>query len=400
MELWRAPPHTSLYGDGSAQTNPLSTHATSIKTPLERWGAVRAMFLSHKTQETLSGGHLGEGASRFVAVSQLLSRIARDPDQRGFKRSLMSFSDALRQEVSSVGDGIYKLFSKTFAPYWTIIVIVVESTMFAFMAGEHSRLCWYDYANDGEVLLPRAARPIGPDNLLLYLEPGTETTLLETTYLHNWGAFHLPTSTRSGGYRWLTTAFLHISLAHCTGNLIVYAALSAPFELRVGTRDSIAVWFLTAIGGTLAQAGYGNPCTVLVGASGTVFGSFGFFFADTIAFWHRTKRPYTRAFLVVFVAMVFGSQLRDPALSHLAHAGGFWVGFAVGLALRRQQEGARVSDPLFWAIAFLLALWVVVSIAMSVLKYDEGLDVCIRYGEDGAWFEPVHQPVCPVTLSA
>jgi membrane associated rhomboid family serine protease len=156
------------------------------------------------------------------------------------------------KELDHLADSLLLLCSKTFAPYWTITVLLVESTIFAFMAAEHSRLC-----------LPPVVLtvPLGPRNLLQFFQPNTARPVLHSAYLYKWGAFYLPDSFGSGSFRWFNTALLHSSLPHCAGNLVVYALISAPFELRVGTVDTAVVWVLTALGGTLAHAAFGKPCS-------------------------------------------------------------------------------------------------------------------------------------------
>jgi uncharacterized membrane protein len=158
--------------------------------------------------------------------------------------------------------------------------------------------------------------------------------------------------------------------------------------------DSAVVWFASAFGGTLTQAAYGDPCTVLVGASGTVFGSFGFFFADTIAFWHRTKRPYARILFVMFIVATYASQLQDKSLSHLAHFGGFWVGFVVGLVLRRRRPGAQVLTYIHTGVCALFFVWTVVSVVLTIRNHQLGQNTCVHYGQDDAWFEDVTLPTC------
>jgi membrane associated rhomboid family serine protease len=312
----------------------------------------------------------------------VLVALRESPAHRGHIRALKTFRKELRDEAVSLLDLVARTLAGPVAPFFTIFVVVIMCTLFSFLAAESSRLC---LGGDG------GERPVGPANLFAYLHPGGPVTLIDARYLYLWGAFFLPSATTSHGlFRWCSSSFLHMSLRHCLSNMTMYAAISAPFEMRVGTLRLAVVWAASALGGTITQAAMGNACAVLVGASGTVFGVVGALAADTALYWRRSKRPDLR---VVFLVLLVGAlliQTPDSAevVSSLAHAGGGVVGAAAAVLMFAGRPHARAPLLLKGASA---AVLVAVPVLFGVAFARGRAAQC-----DALWGLP-EAPACPAS---
>lgn len=316
------------------------------------WALVRTRLL--RTSEP----RLDSPGTRLASTVEVVVAIRHSPEHRAHVRGLQPFRRRLREELTSLADLAQQLAARpAVAPLWTMTILTVMVSVFSFLAAESSHLCF-----------GAPPRPVGPHNFFDYLKPGGGVTLIDARYLYIWGAFFLPSAVRAhGAGRWFSNAFLHLSLRHCLSNMATYAVVSAPLEMRVGTVRLAAVWLASALGGTVAQAAMGEPCAVLVGASGTVFGLVGALAADTAIRWRTTKRPLLRCVMVVGLLGLMLIQTPDSAevVSTLAHTGGGVFGAAaatltfVGLPRTRASPLLRgaawlilITLPVLFAVAF------------------------------------------------
>ena len=108
------------------------------------------------------------------------------------------------------------------------------------------------------------------------------------------------------------------------------------------------------IGANLVSAAFEPNCTLLVGASGAVFGFMGLFVADLVVNFESISWPFLRVLcIVLFVVFFIVNALSDdssPRVSHASHVGGLVCGLFPSLlflpnlrnkrirALKRQME--------------------------------------------------------------
>lgn len=280
--------------------------------------------------------HLTEAQAHFAGTCELVLEVHGSRQHRASARRLKSWKRVFSDEFASLFEAVNAISSKTVAPFWTIAMLIVMCSLFSFIAAEFSRLCFED--------TDAAPRPLGPQNIFMYIKPGGQVTVINTQYLYAWGAFFLNDAVHPRGlYRWITNSFLHLSLRHCMSNMIIYCVMSAPFEMHVGTCRMVAVWFASALGGTFTQAVLGDPCVVLVGASGTVYGVLGSFVADTVLFWNTSKRPYLRCAMITCLVGLVVAQTPSSAksVSTWAHVGGCVFGFASSVLVFAGRKDAR-----------------------------------------------------------
>ena len=152
---------------------------------------------------------------------------------------------------------------------------------------------------------------------------------------------YVPVLTATEPWRMLTSGFLHAGIAHILLNMYSLYIFGQALEPRMGKWRFLAVFLLSVLGGSAAVLLLSPPYTLVLGASGGVFGLFGAFFA-----WTRFRGGDTRALLILIaVNLVFGFVV--PGIAWQAHIGGLVVGALVAwlfeLAARRRRGGRGAS---------------------------------------------------------
>ncbi|TKR27462.1 rhomboid family intramembrane serine protease [Cellulomonas hominis] len=134
-------------------------------------------------------------------------------------------------------------------------------------------------------------------------------------------------------WRFLTSAFLHSpsSLFHILFNMVALWSVGPFLEASFGRWRFLALYLLSAIGGSVMFLLLATPYsaswfTVLVGASGAVFGLFG----AVLVVLRRVGRSAGGIVGVLLINAVLGFVL--PGVAWQAHLGGLVVGAALGAA--------------------------------------------------------------------
>lgn len=140
-------------------------------------------------------------------------------------------------------------------------------------------------------------------------------------------------------WRIFSAALLHAGIAHILFNMYALYILGPQIERVVGAGPFLALYVAAAgVGGVFAQLLTEGPF-LAVGASGAVFGLFGFWF--DLAFRQR-RTAYGRALLGQFGFLLLINAALPfliPGISWQAHLGGLLAGFAIG------EIWARITGP-------------------------------------------------------
>ncbi|MCF6304119.1 MAG: rhomboid family intramembrane serine protease [Rhodobacteraceae bacterium] len=139
-------------------------------------------------------------------------------------------------------------------------------------------------------------------------------------------------------------AFVHGSLFHMAMNTVILLALGKRLSVGVGSKWVLTLFFVSAgVGGVLFVLlnGSGAPA---VGASGAVFGFFGFWKVLEYRMLRRTGAALTPVYQ--FVAVLVGMNVAfwfvfDGMLAWEAHLGGFIAGWLLGLLFRPNAGQVR-----------------------------------------------------------
>jgi rhomboid protease GluP len=134
-------------------------------------------------------------------------------------------------------------------------------------------------------------------------------------------------------WRWLTAAFIHVSLLHIAMNMWVLIQIGVLSERTIGGGVLAAAYVLTGVAGNMASTIYNDwrqRELTSAGASGAIMGLIGI--AASFA-WRTGQRGIARSLLMnVGFVLVLGIGLN---LDNAAHIGGFVIGALIGLARAR-----------------------------------------------------------------
>jgi membrane associated rhomboid family serine protease len=128
-------------------------------------------------------------------------------------------------------------------------------------------------------------------------------------------------------YELITSAFLHASVLHIASNMIALVFVGPPLERLLGRWRFLAVYVLSALGGSAAIYAFGNEIGTTVGASGAIFGLFG----GCLVLVRRLGLDLQ--WLVSIIALNFVLTFSIAGISKLGHIGGFVTGVLAALAI-------------------------------------------------------------------
>lgn len=160
-------------------------------------------------------------------------------------------------------------------------------------------------------------------------------------------------------YRLITSAFLHAGVIHLLLNMGALATVGPHLEAALGRVRFVALYLLSALGGSVAGFLLAPPATLSVGASGAVFGLFGAYYVVE----RRTGRDTASVLGLLAVNLVITFVL--PFIDWRAHLGGLVTGTLIAAVLAYVPRGPRRTS-LQAAGCVLLALVLVV---LTVLRY-------------------------------
>lgn len=232
---------------------------------------------------------------------------------------------------------------------FSIVLPFVLLTIFFFMAGEYP------------LYLERRGEPIhdydfGPRQVVKWMVRQDAWRDFDEAFLIEWGARFIP-ALPGEGYRWLTSLLIHQNFSHLFSNLLLFVILSCGLEMKYGFWRTALVCLLSGLAGNFVSAGGEDPCALVVGASGCVFGLAGFFVVDVVFDFKHVIFPFLRLLgVVVFLAAFAVSLTTQAETSHLSHAGGFLAGCGLSMVLLPRFFDERVEAALPWVALLTLSI--------------------------------------------
>ena len=136
-------------------------------------------------------------------------------------------------------------------------------------------------------------------------------------------------------YRLLTAPFLHANVEHILFNMITLAIIGSPVEAELGKVRFLAVYLLSALGGSVASYLLSSANELGVGASGAIFGLFGAYFVLA----RRQRWEMTNIVVLIVVNLVIG--FASSTIDWRAHLGGLITGAVVTMGLAHGADGSR-----------------------------------------------------------
>lgn len=155
--------------------------------------------------------------------------------------------------------------------------------------------------------------------------------------LLNWGANYKPVTINGQWWRLLTNTFMHGGLMHILANMYGLLFVGIFLEPLLGKKKYILIYLTTGILASFASIWW-YDATVSVGASGAIFGLYGFFLATLLL---KVFPPdFGKAFLTSTLVFVGFNLLMGftGGIDNAAHIGGLISGFVIGLIMSKQLK--------------------------------------------------------------
>jgi membrane associated rhomboid family serine protease len=136
-------------------------------------------------------------------------------------------------------------------------------------------------------------------------------------------------------YRLLTSAFLHAGVFHVLLNMLALAQLGPVLEAALGRLRFIALYVLSALGGSVLSYLLSDPLQLGVGASGAIFGLFGAYYVVERRFGRDTRS------IVTLLAINLVITFAIPIIDWRAHLGGLVTGAVLAAAFAYAPRGPQ-----------------------------------------------------------
>ena len=177
-------------------------------------------------------------------------------------------------------------------------------------------------------------------NLLIYITmvfAGLGLISFKGEDLLNWGANFKPLTLDGQWWRLLTSTFLHGGLMHILANMYGLLFVGIFLEPLLGKKKYALIYLATGILASVASIWW-YDATVSVGASGAIFGLYGFFLACLLL--KVFPSDFGKTFLastLVFVGfnLIMGFT---GGIDNAAHIGGLLSGFILGIIMSGQLK--------------------------------------------------------------
>lgn len=168
-----------------------------------------------------------------------------------------------------------------------------------------------------------ALQPAGVCQTGRFLRPGVGTDACAAV-----GGTWVPGVADGAVWQVLTGAFTHLSVLHIGFNMLAVWFLGPQLEQMLGRSRFLAIYLLSALGGSVAVLWLSAPYSTTIGASGAVFGLLGALLVIAL----KVRAPVQT--LLVWIGLnVAISVVGGSAISWQGHLGGFLTGVALTVAV-------------------------------------------------------------------
>lgn len=158
-------------------------------------------------------------------------------------------------------------------------------------------------------------------------------------------------------WRMLTSAFAHSPtfIGHIAFNMYALYICGRVLEPMLGRSRFLALYLISALGGSVAVLLIANPLVSVVGASGAVFG----LFAAMFVLLRSRGIPVVQVAILVAINLAIGFVI--PGIAWQAHVGGLVLGAACAGIFAYAPKGAHRSLMQWAGLAILVMLLVAVT---------------------------------------
>jgi membrane associated rhomboid family serine protease len=192
---------------------------------------------------------------------------------------------------------------------------------------------------------------------VIYLKNGSQGDGAWTLTLLRSGAEFNPLTLDKEWYRIFTHMFLHGGILHLAVNMYALYSVGGEVEMLVGTKKFTVVYFVSGVAAALNSL-YWSLFAIGVGASGAIFGVFGFSLMINIFLSRRSGKSMTPVLVNFAVFVVINLAIaKSVNADNAAHLGGLAAGMLMGgYALVRGGGAAFVKIQLEYLLALVLVV--------------------------------------------
>ncbi|MEY4480465.1 MAG: hypothetical protein RLZZ267_1143 [Bacillota bacterium] len=145
--------------------------------------------------------------------------------------------------------------------------------------------------------------------------------------LYKWGGMvTTPPAEGAEVWRWLSSIFLHGSGIHILMNSFSLYVFAPPLEKLLKPQMYVLLYLASGFSGSAVSAYFSNQAVVSIGASGSVYGILGSYFAIIILTKYAMDVQSRQTIMVLLGIGILGSIFMSD-VNGLAHFGGFIGGF-------------------------------------------------------------------------
>jgi membrane associated rhomboid family serine protease len=160
---------------------------------------------------------------------------------------------------------------------------------------------------------------------------------------------YTPIATTIAPWQMITAAFLHGSWLHIIFNMYTLYIFGQVLEPMLGRARFLALYLISAFGGSVAVLLFSDPTSTVLGSSGAIYGLMGAYFILLRAIGERSGQ------LIGLIAINLIFSFLNPGISWQAHIGGLAIGAAVAgiyAATRKaEQKGKQVAGLILLCVA-------------------------------------------------
>jgi membrane associated rhomboid family serine protease len=165
--------------------------------------------------------------------------------------------------------------------------------------------------------------------------------ILDTAMQGRLDAYGIRPRTVSGLDGILFAPFLHAGFGHLLSNSLVFAVLGVIAYVAVTLGRFLGVILFTGLSSGLGAWLFGDPNTIVIGASGVIFGLLGFLLFRGIA--ERSPGAIT---VSVMMLLIYGGTISEilpgaPYVSWQSHLFGFLGGAGAAFLFRQRRPASR-----------------------------------------------------------
>lgn len=162
-------------------------------------------------------------------------------------------------------------------------------------------------------------------------------------------------------WRFVTAVLVHGGILHFVFNMLVLFMMGPNIERRIGALPYLAAYLVMAAGGSVAVSLL-SPGTLVIGASGAIFGLFGIYIGLQRMLGGRFD---PQILIIVGINLAIGLFLSN--VSWQAHVGGLLTGLALGFWLGRNLRGAETRRAIWTPIGVVGGIVVALCVAVGFL---------------------------------